>query len=164
MKAEDHYGEISPPRRLWHTPTWLISHVAGDAHRAMVEFVEATGRTDYAVLAGLEEFGALSQAALGRRLGLDRSDVSVALDRLESEGSLTREPDPAHARRKLVSMTPAGRRHLDHLESRISRAQQQLLAPLSPTEAATLVSLLQQLVQHHRGYCVTSMSESGTGS
>lgn len=163
MEAEDHYGEISPPQRLWRTPTWLIGHVAGDAHRAMVKAVTAAGRTDYAILAGLEEFGSLNQAALGRRLGLDRSDISVALDRLEVEGSITRKPDPAHARRKLVSLSRKGRRNLDRLQTQIGHAQQELLAPLTPLKADQLISLLQELVQHHRGYRIGGATEQHSG-
>jgi DNA-binding MarR family transcriptional regulator len=152
MKSEDHHGEIRPPQRLWSTPTWLIGHVAGDAHRAMVDAVTAAGRTDYAILAGLDEFGPVSQAALGRRLGLDRSDISIALDRLETDGSITRAADSAHARRKLVSLTRAGRRHLRRLEAEIGGAQQRLLAPLTSDQVEQLTALLQVLVQHHRGY------------
>lgn len=152
MKPEDYHGEITPPQRLWRTPSWLIGHVAGDAHRAIVDTVTAIGRRDYAILAGLDEFGSLSQAALGRRLGLDRSDISVALDRLETDGTITRTSDPAHARRKLVSLTQAGRRRLKHLEAEISQAQKGLLAPLTTAEAEHLTALLQRLVQYHRGF------------
>jgi DNA-binding MarR family transcriptional regulator len=37
-------------------------------------------RRHYAVLAGLDEFGPISQAALSRRLGVDRSDLVAALN------------------------------------------------------------------------------------
>lgn len=152
MKSEDHHGEITPPGRLWQSPTWLIGHLAGDAHRLIVEAVTAAARTDYAMLAGLEEFGPVSQAALGRRLGIDRSDVSIVLDRLEADRQITRSPDPAHGSRKLAQITAAGRQRLSDLDTQVRDAQQALLAPLSPDEAAQLTALLQCLVEHHRGY------------
>lgn len=163
MQPEDNHGDIWPPERLWRTPTWLIAHVAADAHRAMAGAVTGSGRTDYAILAGIDEFGPLSQAALGRRLRLDRSDISVALDHLETAGSITRTTDPAHARRKLVSLTRGGRRHLHRLEDEIGQAQRQFLAPLTSAEAGQFVSLLQQLVHHHRGFGLPRQAGEATG-
>ncbi len=152
MKAEDHQGEIAPPERLWQSPTWLVGQLSGDAHRLIVDAITAVARTDYAVLAGLEEFGPLSQAALGRRLGIDRSDISVVLDRLQADRHVTRSPDPAHRSRKLVQITPTGRRRLERLDTNVKKAQHTLLKPLTPDQATELTSLLQRLVQHHRGY------------
>lgn len=145
-------SQVVPPERLWGTPTWLVGHVAGDAHRLIVEAISAAGRTDYAVLAGLAEFGPVSQAELGRRLGIDRSDISLVLDRLETGREVTRSPDPAHRSRKLVQVTPSGRRRLRALDADVGRAQDALLAPLDAAEAGQLVALLQRLVQHHRGF------------
>jgi MarR family transcriptional regulator, lower aerobic nicotinate degradation pathway regulator len=144
--------EVAPPERLWRTPTWLVGHLAGDAHRIIVEAISAAGRTDYAVLAGLAEAGPLSQADLGRRLGIDRSDISLVLDRLETDRLVTRSPDPAHRSRKLVQITPSGRRRLRRLDTDVGQAQDALLAPLDAAEADQFVALLQRLVQHHRGF------------
>jgi DNA-binding MarR family transcriptional regulator len=145
-------GDATPPERLWRTPTWLVAQLAGDAHRLIVEAVSAAGRTDYAVLACLAECGPLTQAVLGRRLGIDRSDISLVLDRLEAGQLVTRSPDPAHRSRKLVQVTPSGLRHLSRLDADVRQAQQALLAPLATAEADQLVALLQRLVQHHRGF------------
>lgn len=144
--------EVVPPERLWGTPTWLVAHLAGDARRLIVEAISAAGRTDYAVLAVLAEFGPLSQADLGRRLGIDRSDISLVLDRLEAEREVTRSPDPGHRSRKLVQITPSGRRRLRRLDADVGQAQRALLAPLDAAEAGQFVALLQRLVQHHRGF------------
>lgn len=62
---------------------------------------------------------------------------------------LARVPDPADRRRNLVSLTDAGRRHLTHLDAVVGRAQDELLAPLSPTDRAELVRLLRVLTTHH---------------
>lgn len=161
MTSEDHHSEISPPERLWQSATWLVGHLASDAHRLIVEAITAAARTDYAVLAGLDEFGPVSQAALGRRLGIDRSDISVVLDRLQADRHITRSIDPAHRSRKLVQITPTGRRRLRQLDIHVEDAQRALLAPLVPDEAAELTALLQRLVEHHRGYqhSQTSLTE-----
>lgn len=46
-------------------------------------------------------------AALGRHLGLSRSRLSEALEALEQEGLIEREPDGSG--RKLIRLTPGGR-------------------------------------------------------
>lgn len=162
MPIEDHHGEIAPPERLWRSPTWLVGQLSGEAHRLIVDAITAAARTDYAVLAGLDEFGPLSQAALGRRLGIDRSDISVVLDRLQANRHITRSTDPAHHSRKLVQITPAGRRRLRRLDTDVQKAQRALLEPLNPDQAAKLTALLQRLVQHHRGYQHTQTPEAAT--
>src|SRR5262249_15970484 len=52
--------------------------------RMTARHMPLTARSDFAVLAALEEYGALSQADLGRRLGLDRNEVSGIVTRLAS--------------------------------------------------------------------------------
>jgi MarR family len=51
-------------------------------------------RDDYRLLAALEEFGPSSQADLGRRTSIDRSDVVAALNELADRGLVRRAPDP----------------------------------------------------------------------
>jgi MarR family transcriptional regulator, lower aerobic nicotinate degradation pathway regulator len=144
---------IARPERLWQLPSWLIGHVAGDSHRLVVEaFGSPAGRTDYAALAGLAEFGATSQIGLGRRLGIDRSDIVAVLNRLEADGLVVRAQDETDRRRNLIHITPAGKRALRRLDTVVRNAQQALLAPLSANQRREFADLLQQLVEHHRGY------------
>jgi DNA-binding MarR family transcriptional regulator len=146
-------AEVTPPERLWQLPTWLIGRVAGDSHRLVVDaFGSPTGRTDYAALAGLEEFGAMSQAALGRRLGIDRSDIVAVLNRLQADKLVIRVQDETDRRRNVIGITPAGKRALQRLDTVIDKAQRALLAPLSAHQQHQLTELLQHLVKHHRGY------------
>jgi DNA-binding MarR family transcriptional regulator len=56
----------------------------------------------------LEEFGPASQASLGRRTSMDRSDVVAALNDLARDGLVRRSPDPADHRRNVITITPAG--------------------------------------------------------
>lgn len=145
--------EVSPPGRLWQLPTWLISHVAGDSHRLVVNaFGSPAGRTDYAALAGLEEFGAMSQAALGRRLGIDRSDIVAVLNRLQADKLVIRVQDETDRRRNVIRITPAGKRALQRLDTVINKVQRALLAPLSAHQQRQLTELLQHLVEYHRDY------------
>lgn len=153
MGAEPNPAPVPPPERLWRLPTWLLTHLGWDAYRLVVEALGSpAGRTDYAVLAGLEELGAMSQADLGRRLGIDRSDVVAVLNRLQADALVLRAQDSADRRRNLIRITPAGRRTLRRLDVAVAEAQEAVLAPLPPDERRQVVTTLQRLVEHHRGY------------
>ncbi len=133
-------------------PTWLINQLSLHAHRVVAERLRGAHiahRYHYSLLAALAESGPASQADLGQRAGLDRSDVTAAVNDLEQQGAVERAADPADRRRNVVSITPAGREHLDAMEALLREAQGELLAPLSETERAELVRMLTALVDHH---------------
>src|SRR3712207_8825212 len=87
----------SPPSRLVQTPSWLLTQTATHASRLVSEGFVASGARGYhyRMLAALEEFGPASQASLGRRTGVDRSDVVAAINELEEGGFVERDQDPA---------------------------------------------------------------------
>ncbi|HET9731416.1 MAG TPA: MarR family transcriptional regulator [Acidimicrobiales bacterium] len=145
--------DVSPPERLWQLPSWLLSQVAWDSYRLVLDaFGSPAGRTDYAVLAGLEQFGPTSQATLGRRLGIDRSDIVAVLNRLQSDKLVFRTQDKTDRRRNVIKVTPAGKGHLRRLDTVVKGAQDALLVALSHRQRQQLMTLLQSLVEHHRGY------------
>jgi MarR family transcriptional regulator, lower aerobic nicotinate degradation pathway regulator len=100
------------------------------------------GRQHYAVLASLAESGPASQAELGRRLWLDRSDTHAIVLDLERSGLIRRTTDPADQRRKVVTITAVGKRTLEELQRRIQSAQDQIMAPLDAAEREQLIALL----------------------
>ncbi|MGK8524658.1 MarR family winged helix-turn-helix transcriptional regulator [Nocardia asteroides] len=102
-------------QRLRILPTRLVNQVALVANRATERAMESTGsrRHHYALLATLGEFGPASQAELGRRTRIDRSDVVAAVNDLAARGLVERSPDPADRRRNIVTLTAAGARHLE---------------------------------------------------
>jgi MarR family transcriptional regulator, lower aerobic nicotinate degradation pathway regulator len=140
-----------PPDRLRRLPSWLLIRLYGPANRLVAAAMGRPGaRADYAVLATVDQFGALSQAELGRRLDVDRSDMVALINRLVEDGLVLREPDPTDRRRNMITITEPGRRRLGQLDVAARRAQDELLAPLSAARRADLLSALQELVDHHR--------------
>lgn len=138
------------PERLRGLPSYLINQLRVIANRRVGERLGRPGqRTAYAVLAALQEFGSLSQAELGRRLGIDRSDVVALLNDLQAEELVVREPDAEDRRRNAVSLTAAGRRRLRRMDHEVQQAQDDLLEPLDATERQTLTTLLQRVLDHH---------------
>jgi MarR family transcriptional regulator, lower aerobic nicotinate degradation pathway regulator len=102
------------------------------------------------VLAALEEYGPLSQAGIGRRLGLDRNDVNGILNRLQDRHQVERQADPADRRRNLVTLTGAGQQYLDELQRYADTVQNELLAGLDPAERRQLQALLAKLLGAHQ--------------
>jgi len=60
---------------------------------------------------------------------------------------LTRVPDPADRRARLVQLTPRGKAHLAATRADIRKMEAQLLGELSPAEQQTLLSALPRLAQ-----------------
>ncbi|HYN93829.1 MAG TPA: MarR family winged helix-turn-helix transcriptional regulator [Pilimelia sp.] len=147
----DSTARAAAPARLRQQPSWLLTQVAADVHRLVSEAFAAAGRRGYhyRLLAALAEFGPASQADLGRRCGIDRSDVVAALNELAAAGLVARRPDPADRRRNAVVITAAGEADLGRLDGRLADVQEELLAPLAAAERDQLVGLLARLLDHH---------------
>ena len=95
MTAEDRTPAADrTPARLTSKPTWLLSQAAMHGHRLLTDgLAPAASRPYYyRLLAALEEFGPASQARLGGRAGVDRSDVVAALNDLAARGMVERTP------------------------------------------------------------------------
>ncbi|MFB4278680.1 MarR family winged helix-turn-helix transcriptional regulator [Nonomuraea sp. MTCD27] len=140
------------PARLTAKPSWLLTQLAMHAHRLASDgFAEAGARGyHYRILAALDEFGVASQAELGRRCNMDRSDVVAAINELARQGLVERTPDPGDRRRNMVSLTEAGDRQLGRLDRALDRVQDDLLGPLPAEDRQTLTRLLTRLLTHHQ--------------
>src|ERR1700750_2912489 len=106
-----------PPARLRGLGSWQTSQVSTIGARLFARRMPLGARADFAVLAALEEYGPLSQADLGRRLGLDRNDVNGILHRPEAPPHISRAPDPANRRRNIITLTTPGLRSLSDLQT-----------------------------------------------
>ena len=144
-------ADDATPTRLREMPSWLLGRAATRAHRLVVEELSAAGARGYhyRLLAALEEFGPASQAALGRRTGIDRSYVVEVVNELSNGGLLERARDPDDRRRNVVTITPAGVRQLRRLDVVLAEIQDELFAPLSADERAQLARLLARVLDHH---------------
>ena len=141
---------LRPPARLRRLASWQANKVSILGARMTARHMPLTARSDFAVLAALEEYGALSQADLGRRLGLDRNEVSGIVTRLASGRYVDRQADPADRRRNVVTLTESGTRPLEGIQRHADAAQDELLAGLDPAERRRLNELLAKLLSSHR--------------
>jgi DNA-binding MarR family transcriptional regulator len=134
-------------KRVSGLPTWLLSRANA---RAQLILHDAFGRAgvrgyDFRVLAALEEFGPVSQAELGRRTGIDRSDIVATVNDLVEKDLVRRTPDANDRRRNVVSITKNGNQMLRRLDVALAEVQRVVLEPLSAGERATLIRLLAKL-------------------
>lgn len=95
----------------------------------------------------------LTVPAIGRRLGLVRQAVQRVADDLVEAGQLRPEPNPAHRRSMLYSITPEGARVLDRLWAASEPRRLDMLADSGVTAAdlrharTTLRSLIESLTE-----------------
>jgi DNA-binding MarR family transcriptional regulator len=94
------------------------------------------------LLAVLWEEEGLSQSQLVDRLSVQPPTVTTALQRLEREGFLRREPDPDNRRVSRVYLTDRGRSVEAPVREIFAEAETRFLARLSATERRELVTLL----------------------
>lgn len=78
------------------------------AYKPLLDALEIT-YPQYLVLSTLWESDGLSVGAIGERLGLDSSNVTPLVKRMEGAGLVSRVRNPADERQVVVSLTDAGR-------------------------------------------------------
>ena len=136
------------PKRLRRLPSWQLSQAALNGDRLVNEALATEGVRKYhfRVLVALQDDGPLSQADLGRRLAIDRSDMAAVAAELEQRDWIARTRDDRDRRRNVVTITPAGAEALARMDAAIVEAQDALLAPLTKAERQQLTTLLTRLL------------------
>ena len=99
----------------------------------------------YSVLTALCERSYRGQNALAEAIGADKTRIIDVLDGLQERGLISREPDPADRRARLLAATPSGRRLRDQVRRAIRKEEQQLLATLPPRERQAFLRALGEL-------------------
>lgn len=96
------------------------------------------------VVAAAGEAG-VDQSTVGDQAALDRSTVGGVVQRLEDQQWITRAPDLADARRRLLRITPPAHYALQALTLRVDLVQERLMRHLEDSERSALVRLLGQM-------------------
>ena len=101
--------------------------------------------TQWAALSKLAEVGPVSQNKLGRLTVMDAATIKGVIDRLSVRALAITEADPTDGRRRMVSLTDAGRAMVDRLLPAAARITEDTLAPLDARERTMLRTLLLKL-------------------
>lgn len=124
----------------------FILRKVGQRHTAIfaAAFPDLTA-PQWATLAKLYVSGPTSQNQLGRLVALDAATIKGVVDRLGARGLTETAPDPADARRVVVTLTEAGRKEAERGFPIAAAVTAETLAPLNPEERRQLVNLLKAL-------------------
>ncbi len=87
----------------------------------------------------------LSQMALARALGIDRSTLVPILDRLQARGLLVRRRSPTDGRTHALELTHAGTKALARFTALVRAHEKRIASRLSTAETQTLIGLLEKV-------------------
>jgi DNA-binding MarR family transcriptional regulator len=100
---------------------------------------------DYVVLSRLGDGPAPTQAQLAATTGRDKTRLIPILDRLEQQQLITRVPDPADRRNRVIALNDRGRAKLKECRRAIRALENQLLSGLAPADRTFFLQALQTL-------------------
>jgi DNA-binding MarR family transcriptional regulator len=138
----------------------LFTRVSRRLIEAERPLLAARGLTmwQYVALNRLARGPAPRQLALAEAMGYDKTRLIALLDTLEADGLITRAPDPADRRARVVRLTAAGRRRHAAAVKDIREMEETILLELTVPERATLLAVLPRLARQG------SSSPKGSGS
>src|SRR3954468_16446224 len=96
----------------------------------------------FQILGLLRDHGGLAQRDLVQTMGVDPSILVTLLNPLEADGLVTRQRDPDDRRRHLVTLTPAGKRHLTSAARAQTDTEDALFASLDDDQREQLRGVL----------------------
>lgn len=136
-------GEVELARSPSHLLHRALQH-------ALDIYAEAAGpgaptQRQFAVLAAVAEDEGLTQTALVRATGIDRSTLAELVARMIGKGLLARERSASDARANTVRLTEAGRAALAEALPRVAEADGKILALLTPGAREGFLTTLRAL-------------------
>jgi DNA-binding MarR family transcriptional regulator len=99
----------------------------------------------YIALSHLAHAPAGTQLALAQAIGYDKTRLIGLLDELEADGLITRTPDPADRRARIISLTAAGTKRHAAARRAIAKMEDSVLAGLGAAERTRLRRTLARL-------------------
>jgi DNA-binding MarR family transcriptional regulator len=125
----------------------LFARVTRRLVRAEEPILERHGLTmwEYVALTRVARGPDGNQLALAKAINYDKTRLVRLLDRLEGDGLIAREADPADRRSHHVRITPHGRRKHAAIVKDVRAMEAELLAALPDGERAALLSALGRL-------------------
>ncbi len=106
---------------------------------------EALTPGEFGLLVLVDRNAGLSQMALARALGIDRSTLVPILDRLQGRGLLVRRRSPTDGRTHALALTPVGAKALARFANLVRTHEGRIASALSTAETRTLIELLEKV-------------------
>jgi DNA-binding MarR family transcriptional regulator len=131
-----------------------LGYLLNDAARLMKREFERQAKAynltlpQWKVVSTLAERDGMSQTALSTLIEVSPMTLSDMLERLEGNGLLTRDADPADSRAKLVRITPAARALVGEMRALAVGVYDRILAGVSEADRAALVRALTRITEN----------------
>jgi DNA-binding MarR family transcriptional regulator len=125
----------------------LFARVTRRLIAAEAPILERHGLTmwEYVALSQVMRVPGENQLALAKAINYDKTRLVRLIDRLEADGLLAREADPADRRSYLIGVTAKGRRKHAAVVKAIRVMEEQLLGDLGAAERDALLAVLPRL-------------------
>lgn len=101
----------------------------------------------FGVLTLIDANEGLSQSALAKTLGIERSTMVAVIDRLEAQGCVERKLSETDRRSYALALTEAGTELLSRARSQVRSHERHINADLSDAEKAMLIDLLDRVAR-----------------
>ena len=135
------YGAKAITKRTFREQHPMIGNADAEAAHSREEELED------AAMQAIQASPLIDQRTLASKIGLDTSTMGGVIDRLEARELLQRNKSPGDRRVKLVSLTEQGEAALASIQPAMAKAQERILAPLTSTQQAQFMTLLNILVE-----------------
>lgn len=149
------FGSRAPPVRS--TPTSLARRFYQICTAMMADCVAPAGLTplQFAVLSYLNKENGepgIDQSGLAARLGIDRNNTSLLVERLDQMGLLSRHVSTNDRRARLLQLTRKGERLYEQFRAANVEANNRILDPLAPAERKLLLDMLTRIVTRNAAF------------
>jgi len=114
------------------------------------DFLNSVGKLgvspgQFGVLVLIKENAGLSQSALAKALGIERSTMVAVIDRLESQGWVARVTSETDRRSYALKLTTSGAKLLARVTPKVRAHERQIAARLSEQEKVLLIEMLERI-------------------
>jgi DNA-binding MarR family transcriptional regulator/N-acetylglutamate synthase-like GNAT family acetyltransferase len=138
----DVVGEVRQFNRFYTRLVGLLDEHLPDSGLSLPE-----GRVVYELASG----GPQTAADLGRSLDIDKAQLSRVVRRLRDKKLLKHDADPAHAKKKILSLTPAGRIAFAALDQGTRLRMESVLRPLADGKRRKLIASMHDIQSAFNG-------------
>jgi DNA-binding MarR family transcriptional regulator len=124
--------------------TWLLHRAAQHLRGVTSEQAERIGlqMREYIILAAISAVPHLTQADLGKAIGLDKTTLTSQLDRLERNGLIERRLHPTDRRLRIPVITAAGAALCAEVGKACAAVEGGILAGFDPGQVQTFRRML----------------------
>lgn len=145
---------------MHRVPTPLARRFGQICLATLSEALEGENLTplEFGVLRHLEEEPNIDQSGLAERLGVDRNNASLLVERLQSKGFVERRVNGDDRRARLLRLTSRGAKLHDRVLPKAQASHQRILAVLKPAERELLLDLLVRVIEGNQ-----SLARPGAG-